>query len=70
MGEGCKGMNVCWLVLCGEGGYCKDLWNKYECDCKLCYGGLDCVLYGCLLVNLCFYNIICLDVGENYECKC
>ena len=35
LGEGCKaGMNVCRLTPCGERGYCKDLWNKYESDCK------------------------------------
>ena len=69
LGEGCKGMNVCRLAPCGEGGYCKDLWNKYECDCKPRYGGPDCALYGCSLVNLCPHNTTCLDVGENYECK-
>ena len=70
LGEDCKGMNVCRLASCGEGGFCKDLWNKYECDCKPRYGGRDCALYGCSLVNLCPYNTTCLDVGENYECKC
>ena len=70
LGEGCKGMNVCRLAPCGEGGYCKDLWNKYECDCKPRYGGPECALYGCSLVNLCPLNTTCLDVGENYECKC
>ena len=69
LGEGCKGMNVCRLAPCGEGGYCKDLWNKYECDCKPRYGGPDCALYGCSLVNLCPHNTTCLDVGENFECK-
>ena len=70
LGAGCKGMNVCHSVPCGEGGYCKDLWNKYECDCKPRYGGLDCALYGCSLVNLCPANTTCRDIGENYECKC
>ena len=70
LGEGCKGMNVCRSEPCGEGGYCQDLWNKYQCDCKPRYGGVDCALYGCSLVNLCPHNTTCLDVGQNYECKC
>ena len=70
LGEGCKGMNVCRTAPCGDGGYCKDLWNKYECDCKPRYGGPDCALYGCSLVDLCPANTTCRDVGENYECKC
>ena len=69
VGEGCKGMNVCRSAPCGVGGYCKDLWNKYQCDCKPRYGGTDCALYGCALVNLCPANTTCRDVGENYECK-
>ena len=69
LGEGCKGMNVCRSAPCGDGGFCKDLWNKYECDCKPRYGGLDCALYGCSLVNQCPANTTCRDVGENYECK-
>lgn len=69
LGEGCKGMNVCLSAPCGVGGYCKDLWNKYQCDCKPRYGGTDCALYGCALVNLCPANSTCSDVGENYECK-
>ena len=70
LGEGCKGMNVCRSAPCGDGGFCKDLWNKYECDCKPRYGGSDCALYGCSLINLCPANTTCRDVGENYECKC
>ena len=70
LGEDCKGMNVCRSLPCGDGGFCKDLWNKYQCDCKPRYGGPDCALYGCSLVNLCPHNTTCLDVGENYECKC
>ena len=69
LGEGCKGMNVCRSLPCGDGGYCKDLWNKYQCECKPRYGGPDCALYGCSLVNLCPHNTTCLDIGENYECK-
>lgn len=69
LGEGCSGMNVCRSDPCGEGGYCRDLWNKYECDCKPRYGGADCALYGCSLVNLCPVNTSCRDIGENYECK-
>ncbi|XP_078349853.1 uncharacterized protein LOC144634690 [Oculina patagonica] len=68
LGVGCKGMNVCRSLPCGDGGFCKDLWNKYECDCKPRYGGPDCALYGCSLVNLCPHNTTCLDVGQNYEC--
>lgn len=68
LGEGCKGMNVCRSLPCGDGGYCKDLWNKYQCECKPRYGGPDCALYGCSLVNLCSHNTTCLDIGENYEC--
>lgn len=70
LGEDCKGMNVCRSLPCGDGGDCRDLWNKYECDCKPRYGGHDCALYGCSLVNQCPHNTTCLDVGENYECKC
>ena len=70
LGKGCKGMNVCRSAPCGDGGFCKDLWNKYECDCKPRYGGSDCALYGCSLVNLCPTNTTCRDLGENYECKC
>ena len=69
LGEGCKGMDVCRSAPCGVGGYCKDLWNKYQCDCKPRYGGTDCALYGCALVNLCPANTTCRDVGENYECR-
>lgn len=68
LGKGCKGMNVCRSLPCGDGGFCKDLWNKYQCECKPRYGGLDCALYGCSLVNLCPHNTTCLDIGENYEC--
>ena len=70
LSEDCKGMNVCRSLPCGDGGFCKDLWNKYQCDCKPRYGGPDCALYGCSLVNLCPHNTTCVDVGENYECKC
>ena len=70
LGVGCEGMNVCRSAPCGDGGYCKDLWNKYQCDCKPRYGGPDCALYGCSLVNLCPRNTTCLDVGQNYECEC
>lgn len=68
LGEGCNGMNVCRSAPCGNGGFCRDLWNEYQCDCKPRYGGLDCSLYGCSLVNLCPANTTCTDVGENYEC--
>ena len=67
--EDCKGMNVCRSAPCGHGGFCRDLWNKYHCDCKPRYGGVDCALYGCSLVNLCPANTTCADVEENYECK-
>lgn len=70
LGEGCRGMNVCRSAPCGDGGFCRDLWNKYQCDCKPRYGGFDCASYGCSLVNLCPANTTCTDVGEHYECKC
>ena len=69
LGEGCVGMNVCRTFPCGQGGYCRDLWNQYQCECKPRYGAEDCSLYGCALVNLCPSNATCWDVNQHYECK-
>lgn len=73
LGKGCPGEDTCRTKPCGEGGYCKDLWNEYRCDCKPRFGGKDCSLYGCANINPCPLSATCMDVGvnkSNYECKC
>ena len=69
VGKGCPGQDVCGTAPCGNGGKCRDLWDKYRCDCYPRYGGGDCALYGCALVNLCPSNTTCVNVEEHYECK-
>lgn len=66
---GCPGQDVCSANPCGGGGVCRDVWDEHQCDCHPRYGGPDCSLYGCALVNLCPDNSTCVDVGERYECK-
>ena len=69
LGQGCPGQDVCGASPCGRGGVCRDQWDEYRCDCHPRFGGPDCSLYGCALVNSCPESSTCVDVGEHYECE-
>lgn len=70
LGKGCPGENICAGSPCGGKGRCEDTWNDFKCHCNRFYGGRNCSLYGCSLVQPCDGGSTCIDVDNGkFECK-
>lgn len=62
-GLGCQGADVCSSSPCLYKGNCTDLWNDFNCSCRVGFAGERCTVYGCRVqVDACPSSSDCIDV--------
>lgn len=72
-GLGCQGADVCSSSPCLYKGNCTDLWNDFNCSCRVGFAGERCTVYGCRVqVDACPSSSDCIDVPNRpgvIKCK-
>ncbi|XP_064457665.1 protein crumbs-like [Ornithodoros turicata] len=66
--NGIQSDNDCLSGPCMNGGTCKDLWNKYMCECTPEYRGEHCSDLKPCAENHCPDESACRDLENGYEC--
>ena len=68
---GCQGDDVCSINKCPSNAFCKDMWNRFECECLPGWEGTDCSISSDDCRNhQCFNAATCVDGYQTYTCRC
>nr|XP_026693146.1 protein crumbs homolog 1 isoform X3 [Ciona intestinalis] len=67
---GCHGDNMCGLNPCENNGTCLDLFNKFECRCKLGFVDEICSTNVDNCVGVECNNGSCVDLVDDFVCNC